>query len=264
MAVDGVHDPDVAALNAASAALSLSDIPWNGPVGAVRVGCLPNNQLVINPTRKEFSESRLNLMVAGTRSKLTVMLEADAANIDKSLFLEAIHSGLETCSQISEAIHQEAVKNGRPKRPVNKSQQPKQELEDVFQEIKLLCEQPLKAVYTDFSHDKISRDKAAFAVRDRVISHLKPSYPNLDPSAFYEAYSRLGRDIITQMVIEQQLRVDGRQIDELRKIGCQVDLHAPLHGSALFQRGQTQVVCTVALDSLESALKSDAISVLTG
>ncbi len=149
----------------------------------------------------------------------------------------------------------------------------------------LLCEQPLRAVYTESKHDKLSRDRAAFAIRDQAIVELKASHPEANPSLFYEAFSKLSRNLVAELVLDHGRRVDGRGEEELRNIGCQVDLYPPLHGSALFQRGQTQVnvypipkscyvvdlqhrpwqvLCTVALDSLESALKSDAISVVTG
>ena len=78
------------------------------------------------------------------------------------------------------------------------------------------------------------------------------------------AFTQLSRKVVAEKATQENVRVDGRQSDDLRPIGCQVDLHKPLHGSALFQRGQTQVMCTVALDSLESALKTDAVSLLMG
>ena len=119
-------------------------------------------------------------------------------------------------------------------------------------------------MYSDSSHDKKSRDLAAFAVRDKAIGTLKHSYPDLEPYLFYDAFSHLSRTLIAEKAIHEEKRVDGRHLKDIRPIGCQVDLHDPLHGSALFQRGQTQVMCTVALDSLESALKSDTVSTLMG
>ena len=134
----------------------------------------------------------------------------------------------------------------------------------VLSELSLICLQPLRSVYSDSSHDKKSRDIAAFAVRDKAIGRLKLSYPNLESYLFYDAFSHLSRTLIAEKAIHEEKRVDGRHLKDIRPIGCQVDLHDPLHGSALFQRGQTQVMCTVALDSLESALKSDTVSTLMG
>ena len=127
-----------------------------------------------------------------------------------------------------------------------------------------LCLQPLRGVFSEVKHDKKSRDNASFDIRNKAISQLKKAYPDTETSLFYEAYNQLSRNVVSEKATQESSRVDGRKIDELRPIGCQVDLHQPLHGSALFQRGQTQVMCTVSLDSLESALKSDAISMLMG
>ena len=262
--MDGTQFPDVVALNSASAALSLSDIPWNGPVGAVRVGYSANlNEFIVNPSRKQLSESSLNLLVTGTKTKLTVMLEAEASNIDASMFLDGIYFGLESCQLIAEAIHQEAVKNGKPKRTISEPTS-RDDYNKVLSELSLICLQPLRSVYSDSRHDKKSRDIAVFAVRDKAIGRLKLSYPNLESYLFYDAFSHLSRTLIAEKAIHEEKRVDGRHLKDIRPIGCQVDLHDPLHGSALFQRGQTQVMCTVALDSLESALKSDTVSTLMG
>lgn len=127
-----------------------------------------------------------------------------------------------------------------------------------------MIQQKLRAIYLNHSHDKISRDKAAFGLRDQSISELRLALPDVEPALFYEAFNTLSRSLVAELIINEGTRVDGRNSNQLRNIGCQVDLHEPLHGSALFQRGQTQVLCTVALDSLESALKSDAMSALLG
>ena len=263
--MDGTNLPDIIALNSASAALSLSDIPWNGPIGAVRVGySSKNQQFIINPNRKELSQSSLNLVLAGTRSKLTVMLEAEGSNFDKSLFVDGIYHGLEACQLVAEAILKETSASGKAKRPISSNPQRASDLNQIKEEMSMLLLQKLYAVYSNVSHDKISRDKAAFAVRDKAVQELRSNYPEMDPSIFYEAFNLISRTLVADMVIDNGMRVDGRRHNQLRNIGCQADLHAPLHGSALFQRGQTQVMCTVALDSLDSALKSDTISVLLG
>ena len=134
----------------------------------------------------------------------------------------------------------------------------------MHEEMRLLCKNHLRAIYQDSKHDKLSRDKATFKLMHKSISELSENYPSFEHSVFTEAFSKLSRNLMADMIIDNGVRVDGRKKDDLRNIGCQVDLHEPLHGSALFQRGQTQVMCTVALDSLESALKSDAVSVLLG
>lgn len=188
LAVDGSQFPDIVALNSASAALAFSPIPWNGPIGAVRVG-YHNNQFIINPTRKE--NSSLNLIVAGTPDKLTVMLEAEASNLDKNKFIDGISAGLEVCQSISKSIAKEASK--RPKRPVKDTEKRDANLEIVKKEMSFFCEQRLLSVYSDTSHDKVSRDKAAFSVRDEAVQELRKSYPEMDPALFYEAFNLISR-----------------------------------------------------------------------
>ena len=122
----------------------------------------------------------------------------------------------------------------------------------------------LRGVFTDYSHDKISRDNASFGIRDQAITKLRGIYPQTELSVFYECYNQICRDLLTELALDSQKRVDGRRFDQMRPISCEASLHKPLHGSATFQRGQTQVFCTVTLDSLESALKTDPMSIVTG
>lgn len=121
LSTDGIHDPSVVALNGASAALSMSDIPWNGPIGAARVGYI-DSTFILNPTRKQSkkllarSQNALNLLLAGTKDGMVVMLEADSANLDPKLVLDGIEFGLNSTSKIAENIHSEAVSSAITKR----------------------------------------------------------------------------------------------------------------------------------------------------
>ncbi len=251
--------PDIVALNAASAALAVSDIPWNGPVGAVRVGCVDSSHIVINPSRKQMARSDLDLIVTGDVHGQVVMLEAEANNLDWVLFLEAVERGLKGCAEIARAIAEAATTVKREMPP------PPDIPEGLVRDFELLCLQKVRGIFCDTSHDKVSRDRAIFEVRDDAIAALRIDYPTVvDLSIFHEIFNRLCRNQISQLALEERIRVDGRDFRQLRPVTCETDLHRPLHGSALFQRGQTQVFCTVSLDSLESALKSDPVSVLTG
>ena len=203
--------------------------------------------------------SSLNLVLTGTRFNQAVMLEAEAANFDHLLFTEAVEYGLEQCCKIAEAIHSESLLHGKAKR---KLQVPKvEEKTKIKNELESLCLQKIRGIYMDFTHDKFSRDKAINKCARKAISEIADGAPQ---EPYYEVFTQLCRSVITEMVLKSKLRVDGRQVDELRNIACEVNMHEPLHGSALFQRGQTQVMCTVALDSLDSALKTDTISALLG
>ncbi|KAJ8874348.1 hypothetical protein PR048_025194 [Dryococelus australis] len=260
LAVDGVNDPVMASINAASAALSLSDIPWNGPVGAVRVGFI-NNEVVINPTRKEQSESSLNLIVTSTKHNLVVMLEASAENILQQDFLKSIKAGVKECQAIVQAIQQLQKHYGKVKRELELPSPPSEEL---VQAVKSLCEMRLREIFSDHSHDKLSRDVAVQLVRTDVHEKLNKSVGEpVDSHVFSGVFNQICKETFRSMIFEDNVRCDGRTMGQLRNISCQVDLYKPLHGSSLFQRGQTQVFCTVALDSPDSTLKLDPVTILT-
>lgn len=116
----------------------------------------------------------------------------------------------------------------------------------------------------NYEHDKFSRDDALTAIRVDAMEKLIENFPHDDPAVLNEAYYAVVKNTYCETVFETNKRCDGRLSNELRPISCDVDLYKPLHGSALFQRGQTQVLCTVTFDSLDSAFRADNISVLTG
>ncbi|KAL3872887.1 hypothetical protein ACJMK2_036068 [Sinanodonta woodiana] len=260
IAVDGENDPDVLCINAASAALSLSDIPWNGPVGAVRVGFI-DQEVVINPTRKQQHHSSLNLLVSSTLESKVVMLEAAADAISLQNFRGAIKQGVSASKEIIRQIQALQQKYGKPKRTYAQPLKVKQEIIDAA---KSLSENRLREVLQDAKHDKISRDVALNEIRTSLVEMLKGSFPDADASQVNQAANTVTKDMFRQLIFETNTRCDGRGLDDLRHISCQVDMFKPLHGSALFQRGQTQVLCTVTFDSLEASMKSDPISVILG
>uniref|UniRef100_G3P9V5 polyribonucleotide nucleotidyltransferase n=1 Tax=Gasterosteus aculeatus aculeatus TaxID=481459 RepID=G3P9V5_GASAC len=246
LAVDGVNDPDVLAINAASAALSLSDIPWHGPIGAVRVGMV-DGQMVINPTRAEMTSSSLNLIVAGAPSSQVVMIEASAENVLQQDFCHAVKVGVKHTQQIILAIQQLAREQKITKRtPVRIFSAP--------------TDMKIYAVFTDYSHDKISRDEAVNKVRLEAEEDLKERFPQAEHFEIIESFNTVSKEVFRSLVLNEYKRCDGRELTALRNISCDVDLFKPLHGSALFQRGQTQVLSSVTFDSLESSVKADIIT----
>lgn len=130
---------------------------------------------------------------------------------------------------------------------------------EVQDSVRSFSEMRLREIFTDSSHDKISRDNAVNVVRTNVMEKVASD----EPGVVAEAFNRVAKDIFRSVVFERDVRCDGRRLTQLRNISCSVDLYRPLHGSAVFQRGQTQVLCTVALDSPNAALKMDPVSVLT-
>uniref|UniRef100_A0A8D0D1N4 polyribonucleotide nucleotidyltransferase n=1 Tax=Sander lucioperca TaxID=283035 RepID=A0A8D0D1N4_SANLU len=236
LAVDGVNDPDVLAINAASAALALSDIPWHGPIGAVRVGMV-DGEMLINPTRAEMTSSSLNLIVAGAPCSQVVMIEASAENVLQQDFCHAVKVGVKHTQQIIQAIQQLAREQKVTKRtPIR-----------VF------------SVPTDMV-EHISRDEAINKVRLETEEDLKERFPQAEPFEVIESFNAVSKEIFRNLVLNEYKRCDGRELTALRNISCDVDLFKPLHGSALFQRGQTQVLCSVTFDSLESSIKADIIT----
>ncbi|XP_071801862.1 polyribonucleotide nucleotidyltransferase 1, mitochondrial-like [Asterias amurensis] len=260
LAVDGAHDSDVVCINAASTALALSDIPWNGPVGAVRVG-LVNDDVIINPTRLQLSKSRLNLVLAGARKSSIVMLEASADNILQNDFVKAIRAGLKETQVIIQQIEKLAKRSGKDKRVPEKLFVPS---EEVVEAVSRLTRDRYYEVYTDVTHDKFSRDQASSAVRDEFIEQIQELFPSEESFFINEAFNTVAKEVFRSLILEQDRRCDGRDLKQLRDIRCEVNLFKPLHGSALFQRGQTQCLCTVTFDSIESALRTDPIMEMAG
>uniref|UniRef100_A0A8D8YS32 polyribonucleotide nucleotidyltransferase n=1 Tax=Cacopsylla melanoneura TaxID=428564 RepID=A0A8D8YS32_9HEMI len=268
LAVDGVHDPEVLAINASSAALAVSNIPWNGPVGAVRLGRI-NNDIIINPTRKQILESDLNLVVVSAPHNLVVMLEGSAHGILQPDFLHAIKTGSKQCQLVIQAIQSLQKKVGKPKLALASPQEQGEGSttsnesasdENVFSKVKCLASMRVRQIFTDYTVDKLSRDDVINEIRADICDKLQSEHHYDDIN---NAFSKLCKEIFRALIFETDTRCDGRTLDQLRPISCEVDLHKPLHGSALFQRGQTQVLSTVALDSIQSALKLDPVAMMT-
>ncbi|XP_014240818.1 polyribonucleotide nucleotidyltransferase 1, mitochondrial [Cimex lectularius] len=258
LALDGINDPEVLSINAASAALSLSDIPWNGPVGAVRVG-LQDDTVILNPTRRELSNSSLNMVVTAANQNLVIMLEACANNILQPDFLKAVKTAVQECQKIVHGISQLQKHHGKKKRPF----EPKELDENLLNTVKSESESILKEIFQDFSHDKLSRDNAVKEVKVKVIEKIRQERPEVSIETLNGMFDLVWKETFRSLVLHTDVRCDGRTLTQLRHIRSNVDMFKPLHGSAFFQRGQTQVLCTVSLDSINSALHMDPITMLT-
>nr|XP_033793940.1 polyribonucleotide nucleotidyltransferase 1, mitochondrial isoform X2 [Geotrypetes seraphini] len=256
LAVDGVNEPDILAINGASAALALSDIPWNGPIGAVRVGLI-DGEFVVNPTRKEMSSSKLNLVVAGAYHSQIVMMEATAENVLQQDFCQAIKFGVKHTQKIVQSIEQLAKEHGMAKRIPEKIFSAPVEIVECARQ---LASDKIYAVFSDCTHDKISRDEAVNQIRLETEEILKEKFPEADQFEIMESFGTVSKNVFRDLTLNEYKRCDGRDLTSLRNINCEIDLFKPLHGSGLFQRGQTQVLCTVTFDSLESSVKSDFIT----
>ncbi|XP_067618958.1 polyribonucleotide nucleotidyltransferase 1, mitochondrial [Eurosta solidaginis] len=258
LAMDAVYSPEILAINSASLALSLSDIPWNGPIGAVRMGFC-DGEVITNPTRRELQTSQLDLVVSATKQNLVVMLEGKGNVVLMQDLLKAIKQGTREAQFIINEIERLQKAHGRTKRALDVPPSVEPEISEA---VNSMSEMRLREIFKDATHDKLSRDNAVNEVRSNVIDKVWSSYPDTEPSLIAEEFNKICKIIFRELIFEENRRCDGRDCDSLRNISCQVDLYKPLHGSALFQRGQTQVFCTVALDSHESAMKLDAITSL--
>ncbi|XP_039535221.1 polyribonucleotide nucleotidyltransferase 1, mitochondrial isoform X2 [Pimephales promelas] len=256
LAADGVNDPDVLAINGASAALALSDIPWSGPIGAVRVG-LVDGEFLVNPSRSEMNRSSLNLVIAGAPASQVVMIEAAAENVLQQDFSHAVKLGVKHTQLIVQAIQQMSRELKVSKRSPARLFTASAEMVDYT---RLLTSAKIYAVFTDFTHDKISRDEAINKIRLEAEEQIREKFPQAETFEVVEAFNSVSREIFRNLVLQEYRRCDGRDLTSLRNISCEVDVFKPLHGSALFQRGQTQVLCSVTFDSLESSLKTDVIT----
>uniref|UniRef100_A0AAX7V3V1 Polyribonucleotide nucleotidyltransferase 1, mitochondrial n=1 Tax=Astatotilapia calliptera TaxID=8154 RepID=A0AAX7V3V1_ASTCA len=237
LAVDGANDPDVLAINAGEVNLSYRDF-FTNQICAVRVGMV-NGELLVNPTRAEMASSSLNLIVAGAPSSQVVMIEASAENVLQQDFCHAVKVGVKHTQQIIHAIQQLAREQKVTKRTPVKI-------------LRLRKMKRIYAVFTDYTHDKISRDEAINKVRLETEEELKEKFPQAEPFEVIESFNTLSKEIFRNLVLNEYRRCDGRELTGLRNISCDVDLFKPLHGSALFQRGQTQVYTASVYQHLHS------------
>ncbi|KAK8586927.1 hypothetical protein V6N13_085941 [Hibiscus sabdariffa] len=250
---DGKQDPDVLAANATSAALMLSDIPWGGPIGVVRLGRICG-QFVVNPTMDELSLSDLNLVYACTRDK-TLMIDVQAREISE----KDLEAGLRLA-------HPEAVKYLEPQiRLAARAGKQKKEYklsmvsEQIFEKVRNIAEAPIDAVFTDPSYGKFERGEALEKITQDVRSALEKECDEQSLKALPKVVDNVRKKVVRKRIISEGNRIDGRHLEEVRPIYCKAGRLPQLHGSALFNRGDTQVLCTVTLGAPQDAQRLDSL-----
>jgi len=236
---DQEHDPDVIGAVGASAALAISDIPFEGPIGEVRV-CLLDDQFIVNPTYKEIEDAKLEIVVAGTEDSI-LMVEGEAREVSEETMLEAIKFGHEYIKQLV-ALQKELVEEiGKPKRDV----QVFPEEEEIVKSVRELCYDRINQVIHTPSSKEVRRDNLK-QINLETIEALKEKFPErefLIKSAIHD----LERELMRKMILEEGLRLDGRSTRDIRPIHCEVGLLPRTHGSSLFTRGETQSLTTLTL-----------------
>lgn len=222
-----------------------------------RLGII-DNETVVNPTRRELQSSSLDLILTATKHNLVVMLEGKANIVPYQSVSKSLRIGVKYCQKIISEIENLQKSFGKEKRTVDEPEPMEQE---IIEALKSLCEMRINEIFRNHTHDKMSRDQAIQSVRQDAVNRIWSSYPSLDPALIGDEFNKISKDIFRELIFTE-IRCDGRELTDLRNISCEVDLYEPLHGSAIFQRGQTQVMATVALDSVDSALKLDSLAAL--
>lgn len=250
MAVDPDCSHEIAGMIGASIALSISDIPWNGPIGGVFVGMV-DGKPVINPTKAQRDESTLELTVAATMEKI-VMIEAGAKEVSDDDMYNAIMFAHEEIKGLLGFINGIVAEIGKPK-----FSYPSCELDhDMFDEVFAFCEKDLMtALDTD---DKNVRDARMVPIQDAIIEHFSEKYPDI-ASIMGELVYKMQKKIVRRWLLEDGKRVDGRRLDEIRPLAAEVGLIHRVHGSGLFTRGQTQVLTIATLGSMDDKQELDGI-----
>jgi polyribonucleotide nucleotidyltransferase len=254
LSVDHDADPATLAINGASAALSISDIPWGGPIGAVRMGMI-EGELVVNPSVAALPASQLDLIVAGTADAI-IMVEAGAREVDEETVVKALEMAHDEIKRICATISEFQKHLGKQKREIAPLA--------VDDELKAAVEElaATKIGEAIGSPDKMAREDALSDLRHEVLAALEERFPEREVEIggiFEKTVKRVVRDAI----IDKGLRPDGRQPTEIRPIWCQVGVLPRTHGSAIFTRGQTQALSVVTLGSSGDAQKSDALGLET-
>ncbi len=249
LAVDPDNSPEIAGMIATSIALSISDIPWNGPVASINVGYV-DGELVLNPTLEQRAKNKLNLTVAGSAEKI-VMIEAGADEISDELMLEAIAKGHEEIKKMVSFINDIKAEIGKPKFEFQSMEISHEIMDDVEA---LVGEKVKVALDTD---DKNVRDARMQPITDEVLETLSEKYPELT-DIIGEVMYKLQKKIVRNWLYDGK-RVDGRGIDEIRPLAAEVGLLPRVHGSGLFTRGQTQVLTVATLGPVSEAQRIDGL-----
>jgi polyribonucleotide nucleotidyltransferase len=260
LSIDHVHPYDVLAMNGASAALMVSNIPLPTPVGAVRIGKIEGN-FVVNPQEEDLLENTdLDLVVAGTEEAI-LMVEAGANEVSEAEILDALDIAHSEIKKLCALQHELREKAGKPKTEIT----PPQVDESLLQQIRDSHGEALDQATQ--VHDKLERQDATKAVEEQVLTQYSGE-PDAETYAEYRqkaqlAFDKLEKQIIRNRIAVQKVRPDGRGSTEIRPISIEVGLLPRTHGSALFTRGQTQAISVTALGTLKEEMRLDTLGLET-
>jgi len=264
LSVDHENLPDVLAINGASAALCISDIPFNGPIGAVRVGMLPEG-MVINPTIQELDKSPVDLVVAGVLNPETnevevIMVEAGADQVPEEDLVDALEFSKQGIREMIRIQKEMMQSTGRRKREVKLKEYDFNAVQTRFPEMKWRVEQQVKEIARN-QLDKTARDEKLEMMLEEFLQEVQEEGADEELQEAIKAFfNYVAGQAMRKMVVKEDLRIDGRRSEEIRPISCEVGLVSRTHGSGLFARGLTQVLTLLTLGPISDMQTIDDLS----
>ncbi len=251
MSVDPDCETDIMALIGSSVAIAISDIPWDGPTGSVRVGRV-DGELVINPDLAQREASDINLTVAGTEEAI-MMVEAGADEVPEEVMLDAIFFAHEEIKKIVRFINEVVAEVGKPKMDINLVKAP----EDLETAVREFAAPKMRiALHTA---DKLERLDKIDAVEVETQEHFAENFPEMEKDIANLLFT-VTKECMRAMILDEGIRIDDRKLDEIRPIWCETGLLPRVHGTGLFKRGQTQALSATTLAPLSEAQRIDGLS----
>jgi polyribonucleotide nucleotidyltransferase len=242
VSTDQVNPPDVVAMNAASAAVTISDIPFEGPVGAVRIASV-DGELIVNPTFEQIEKSELEIIVSGTMDGIT-MVEGGAKEVPEELMLKSIELAEPEIKKLCEAQLELRKLAGKDKIPLRESDPQLSNAEEVrsfaFDKLAEAC----------FVKGKFERYAAIKAIKTEAKEQFGADYDELQDKLFSSLFEQMEKEIVRKSILDKGQRTDGRGLEDIRPISCEIDILPQTHGSALFTRGETQALAVTTLGTV--------------
>jgi polyribonucleotide nucleotidyltransferase len=252
LSADGENDSDILTIVGASAALTVSDIPWDGPLGALRIGRI-EGKFIANPTHSQMKDSDLDIIYVGNTADV-VMFEGAAKEISEADFIAALKFGHDCCQPLIQAQKDLAARGGKKKRAITVSIVP----DDILTEAKQLAgERMVPALLTQ---KKLEREVAVKTLTDEIGAKLLEKFgeEKVNDNVLKEAFYYIQKETVRGLIMDDNKRLDGRGFDDIRPISCEAGLLPRAHGSSLFCRGETQALALVTLGTTEDAQEFDS------
>ncbi len=251
LSTDIDNAPEIVAMNGASIAISISQMPFAGPIGAVQIGMI-DGEFIVNPNTEQRAKSDMALTVAGTKEKV-VMIEAGANEVAEDVMFDAIVFAHGEIKKICEFIDTIVAEVGKPKAPYTAHEIDHDFFDPIYD---YAYDKICAAIDTD---DKRIRDERMKALTDEMIEHFGEEFFEGRDAELDEVYYKIQKEIVRKWLYEDHKRVDGRQIDEIRPLSSRVGVIPRVHGSGLFSRGQTQVLTVATLGAVSEAQMLDGL-----